>query len=304
VALVIAIPYLVRLAIVSDPDELLRVNDAAVVARPLSGLGGLFNRSVAARLAVFRTPAGDIWPAFRDRHDPLRAAHQAMLEATLSDIEPLLQRIAPEIAQLGSYVGGGRAHRSAEDRSLGVVVQQAVGRLFFAEYAASEASYDAARTLQTWLSAWPLRACWIRRSGALKASLARIEAASCGNMACAHATAIAMENIVRSIELMRKLARQGDNLAKLEPQDALIRTLRAPPRLAREARDGDFVGLIRLRSRTLIVLALDNARRQRASDLGLPFFAGAWNQCPAHGLVPALLSKVWQAARTRAEGGV
>jgi hypothetical protein len=113
-----------------------------------------------------------------------------------------------------------------------------------------------------------------------------------------------METIVRSIELMRKLARQGDNLAKLEPRDALIRTLRAPPRLAREARDGDFVGLIRLRSRTLVVLALDNARRQRASDLGFAFFAGAWNQCPAHGLVPALLSKVWQAARTRAEGGV
>lgn len=297
-ALIITIPGLVRLAIVSDPAELLRVNDAGVVARPLSGRGGLFNRSVAAKLAVFRTRDGDIWPAFRDRHDPSRAEHQAELERELSHIEPLLKRIAPEIAELSSYVGGGRQHRS-----MGVVVQQAIGRLFFADYVASEKSYEAARTLQAWLSAWPLRACWIRRSGALEASLDRIEAASRGNMACAHATALAMENIVKSIELMRELALQGDNLAKIEPEDAMLRTLRAPARVVREARDGDFVGLIRLRSRTLVLLAVETAHQQRASDPGSAFFAGAWNQCPAHGLVPALLSKVWQVARPPAQGG-
>ena len=35
--------------------------------------------TVAAKLAVFRTPDGDIWPAFRDRLDPLRATRQAGL---------------------------------------------------------------------------------------------------------------------------------------------------------------------------------------------------------------------------------
>src|SRR4051812_23186936 len=111
-ALILSIPGLVRLAVVRDPDELLRVNNAGTVARPLSGRGGLFNRSVAAKLAVFRTPDGDIWPAFRDRHDPLRAAHQATLESALSNVEPLLQRIAPEIAELGNYIRDGHAHRS------------------------------------------------------------------------------------------------------------------------------------------------------------------------------------------------
>ena len=297
-ALIITIPGLVRLALVRKPDELLRVNDAATVTRSLSGRGGLFNRSVAAKLAVFRGPDGDIWPAFRDRHDPLRASHQASLESALSNTDALLQQIAPEITELGNYVGGRRAHRS-----MGVVVQQAVGRLFFPDYVASEESYAAARTLQAWLSAWPLRAAWIRRSGALKAALDQIQAASRGNMACAHATALAMDNIVKSIELMRELALHGDNLTKIEPKDALFRTLRAPARVVREARDGDFIGLIRLRSRTLVMLAVENARQQRASDPGFAFFAGAWNQCPAHGLVPALLSNVWQAARTRATAG-
>ncbi|BAL77110.1 hypothetical protein [Bradyrhizobium cosmicum] len=295
-ALVISIPGLVRLAIVRDPDELLRVNDAGTVTRPLSGRGGLFNRSVAAKLAAFRTADGDIWPAFRDRHDPLRAAHQTELESKLSNVEPLLQDVAPEITELGNYVGGGHAHRG-----MGVVVQQAVGRLFFADYVASEESYEAARTLQAWLSAWPLRACWIKHSGALKASLDRIEAASRGNMACAHATALALENLVMSIELMRELARHGDNLAKIEPQEAAIRTLRAPARVVRETRDGDFIGTLRLRSRTLILLALEDAHQQDAAKLGFAFFTGTWNQCPAHGLVPTLLRKVWEAAKTSAE---
>jgi hypothetical protein len=296
VAFTIIIPGIVRLVAVKTPDEVLAVNDAGMVARSLSGRGGLVNRSTAAKLAVFRTPNGDVWPAFRDRLDPLRAAHQAALEAALSDVGPLLQRIAREIAELGGYVREGAAHRAA-----GVIVQQAVGRLFFADYAASEESYDAACTLQTWLSAGPLRTFWIRRSGALQTSLDRIMELSRGDMACAHATALAMANIVRSIELMRKLARHGDNLATIEPQDAMARTLRAPARVVREARDGGRAGPIRLRARSLVLLAVESARRQYP-DPSFAFFANAWNRCPAHSIVPALLADVWKAARTDVGG--
>ena len=293
-AFTITIPGIIRLAVVKTPAELRAVNDASTVHRSLSGLGGLANRSVAAKLAVFRTPDGDIWPAFRDRFDPFRATRQAALEAALSNVELLRRRIAPEIAELGSYVRDGTAHRST-----GVIVQQAVGRLFFADYAASEESYDAACTLQTWSSAWPPRAFWIRRSGALQASLDRITDLSRGDMACAHATALAMGNIVRSIELMRSLARQGDNLAKIEPQEALARTLRAPAHVAREVHDGGGAGPLRLRARSLVLLAVESARQQSA-DPGFAFLAGTWNQCPAHNIVPALLADVWEAARTDA----
>jgi len=295
VAFTVNIPGIIRLAAFNTPDEVLAANDASMVGRSLSGRGGLVNRSVAAKLAVFRTPDGDVWPAFRDRLDPLRAAHQAALEAALSNVGPLLGRIAPEIAELGGYVRDGAARRST-----GVIVQQAVGRLFFADYAASEQSYAAARTLQTWLSAAPPRAFWIRRSGALQASLDRITDLSRGDMACAHATALAMDNIVRTIELMRALARDGDNLTKIGPQDALARTLRAPARVVREARDGGCAGPVRLRARSLVLLAVESARRQRP-DPGFAFFASAWNRCPAHSIVPALLADVWQAARTDTE---
>jgi hypothetical protein len=296
VAFTITIPGIIRLAFVNTPAELRAVNDASTVHRSLSGLGDLANRSVAAKLAVFRMPDGDIWPAFRDRLDPLRTTRQAALEAALSKVELLRRRIAPEIAELGSYVRDGTGHRS-----MGVVVQQAVGRLFFADYTANEESYDAACTLQTWLSAWPPRAFWIRRNGALQASLDRIMDLSRGDMACAHATALAMGNIVRSIELMRSLADHGDNLAKIEPPEALARTLRAPAHVVREVYDGGGAGPLRLRARSLVLLAVESARQQ-SPDPGFAFFAGAWNQCPAHSIVPSLLADVWEAARTDTGG--
>jgi hypothetical protein len=297
VAFTITIPGIVRLVVVKTPDEMLAVNDASLVGRSLSGRGGLVNGSIAAKLAVFRTPDGDIWPAFRDRLDPLRAEHQVALEAELSNVGPLAQRIAPEIAELGQYV-----RTAAAQRSTGVIVQQAVGRLFFADYEASEESYRAARTLQSWLSAGPLHTFWLKRGGALQAALDLIMELSRGNMACAHATALAMDNVVRSIELMRRLARHGDNLAKIEPQDALARTLRAPARVVREARDGGRVGPVRLHARSLVLLAVESARRQCPADPSFAFFASAWNRCPAHSIVPVLLADVWQAARTDTGG--
>jgi hypothetical protein len=306
VAITFAIPGIIRLVYVRAPDEVLAVNDATVIERSLSGRGGLAHRAAAGKLQVFRTPDGDVWPAFRDRLDPLRIEHQRALDAALADVRGLLQRLAPQIAELADYVRTGRSQRSP-----GVVVQHAVGRLFFSDYAASEESYDAARTLQSWLSAGPLKSRILKRSGALQDALDRIMGLARGNMACAHATALAMDNIVNSIGLMRKLARSGDHLAELGPQDAVARTLRGPARVVREARDGARVvreardgarvGNVRLRARSLVMLAVEAARRQRP-DPGFGFFASAWNRCPAHSVVPALLAEVWREAKNDAGG--
>jgi hypothetical protein len=118
-----------------------------------------------------------------------------------------------------------------------------------------------------------------------------------GNTSCAHGTALALENIVKSIELMRKLARKRNNLQELGPQDAVARTIRGPARVIREARDGARIGNICLRARSLIMLGVEAARRKRP-DPGFGFFASAWNRCPAHAIVPALLAEVWREAKS------
>jgi hypothetical protein len=194
-AIRITIPGIMRLVFFRTPKEVLAINDSSMVQRSLSGRGGLFQRTTAEKLAVFRTPDGDTWPAFRDQLDPLRAKHQRELEAALADIPSLLARLTPEIAALATYVCSGRAHRPPE-----VIVQQMVGRLFFPDYTASEESYDAAHTLQTWLSGGPVKTYLLKHSGALQGALDQIIGLARGNTSCAHATALAMHNIVRSID--------------------------------------------------------------------------------------------------------
>ena len=295
-AISINIPGILRLVFVEAADEIVAVNDATIVKRSLSGRGGLVNRAIAAKLQVFRTPDGDIWPAFRDRLDPLRAEHQRELEAALADVRALLQRIAPEISALAGYVRSGHAPHDP-----GIIVQQAVGRLFFPDYAANEESYGATQTLSAWLSAGPLKSFRLKHSGALQAALDRIMELARGDTACAHATGLAMENIVKSIGLMRELAKSGSNLKQLDPQDAVARALRAPERVLREARDGARIGNLRLRARSLILFGVEAARRQ-SPDPGFGFFASAWNRCPAHAFVPALLGEVWREAKNNPEG--
>lgn len=290
-AIKIAIPGIIRLAWLTDPDEVVAANDSGVVQRSLSGLGGLVQRSIAAKLAVFTTPNGDIWPAFRDRGDRLRLEHQKKLESRLSPTRSLLKRVAPETRALAAYIRSGGSNRPPE-----VIVQQMVGRLFFHDYAASEESYDAAHALQTWVSGGPIKSFLLKCSGELKGALDLIITLARGNTSCAHATAIAMHNIVDAIERMRRLARKGDNLQTLSPQEAIASTLRAPKQVVRESRDGGRVCGSRFAARTLVVLRLESARRQRP-DAGIEFFANGWNQCPAHAIVPALLGEIWKKAK-------
>jgi hypothetical protein len=245
-------------------------------------------------LAVFRTRDGDIWPAFRDRADPLRAGNQKKLEKALAETRNLLKRVAPETGALAAYVRTGSTNRPPE-----IIVQQMVGRLFFTDYAASEESYDAACVLQTWVSGGPIKSYLLKLSGELERSLDLIATLARGDTSCAHATAIAMHNLVDTIERMRRLARARDNLQKLSPQEAIASTLRAPKQVVRETRDAGRVCGMHLGARTLVVLRLECAQRQKP-DAGIEFFANGWNQCPAHAIVPALLADVWKKAKSGA----
>lgn len=279
-AISIRIPGLLRLVWVTAPAEIAALNEAPQVSRSVSGGGGVINRAIAARFRPFRTPDGDIWPAFRDRLDPLRLARQSELDLALADVGALLERLRPEVAALAGYVAG-----TATTAHPGTIIQQAIGRLFFDDYAANTQSYDAAVTLLAWLTAGPLKSRRLRRNG-LQSALDRIVALARGNTACAHATGIALHNIVASIALMRELARSGDNLARLTPQEAAARTLRAPASIVREARDGARIGNVRLQAGSLVVLRIESARR-KSSDEAFGFFGKQWNHCPAHAFVPA-----------------
>src|SRR5262245_33074934 len=165
-ALSFRIPGIVTLAAVRVPAEVAAVDDAVGVDRMLSGRGGLVNRAIAGKLSVFRTADGRVWPAFASRGDLARAAQQHDLEAKLSDSEALVRRLTSEIGGVADCIRDG-----SSSMAIGVAVQRLVGRLFFADYVADEASFAAALTLSKWLSAGPLASRRLRRSGELQRAL-------------------------------------------------------------------------------------------------------------------------------------
>jgi len=291
VARSINIPGLLRLVIVRSAAEAAEVDEAAGVDRPLSGRGRLINRLIAAKLAPFTTPDGQPWPAFAARLDALRAERQSGLEEALSRSANLLQRLEPEISDLAAFVCD-----RLPGASVGVIVQQAIGRLFFPDYRATDDSYAAAVTLSTWLSAGPIKSLLLKRSGRFQAALDLVTQDARGNASCAHAIGIALHGIIESVILMQQLASGSDQLHHLSPEEAVAQTLRAPARIIREARDRVQGRHLQLQSRSLILIPVESLRQQSA-DRGAAFAAGRWNQCPAHAFVPSFLAQVWRVAR-------
>jgi hypothetical protein len=298
VGISLRIPGLVTLVVVRTPSEVGAIDDARGIDRLLSGRGGLINRMIASKLAVFRTFEGLAWPAFSARADTVRSRHQDELEARLSGgADSLLERIRPDIAALAACVRDGNAADT-----IGISVQQAVGKLFFPDYVADADSYDAARTLTKWPSAGPLASWRLRRSGKLQRAIDLVMTRARGDTACAHATALAMHNIVDSVVLMQGLWRKSGTPAQLSAQDAVKQVLRAPPRIIREARDEIAVGGTRVRARSLVMLSVEAARKASPDD-GFGFFAGHWNRCPAHAFVPRLLARIWETAAAEPGAG-
>src|SRR5262249_35831607 len=161
----IRIPGLLRLMVVTKPGEMLAVNAAAGVGRPLSGRGSLFTRFMGANAQGVCAARGGVLGGLCPRKDGSGRARSKEVAEKLTDIPAKLQSIRGEIAELAAYVRGKPTARSA-----GVIVQQAVGKLFFADYRASEESFDAAQTLSIWLRALPLRTRLLRRSGKVQAA--------------------------------------------------------------------------------------------------------------------------------------
>jgi hypothetical protein len=290
VAWTIDIPWIARLVLATDAAECRALAAAEGIDRPPPDHGRLVNRLVAARLRRFRARTGELWPAFAGRHDQCRLTRRTNLANRLG-IDGLL-KVQPELDRLAAFVAG----KVAPD-ALGPAAQQLVGRLCLDGYVADAASYAAARTVDAWISSGPLRTLYLRRSGRLQAAIDLLEARAHGDLACAHATAIAVHNLVASLEAMCDIAHSQDRPAS--PDEAVRRALHVPAVVVRGTRDAVTVGKQRVRERSLVLLAVRRARRSSVGFDG--FFADGWNACPAHGSVRDLLAEVWR--RAQAIGG-
>jgi hypothetical protein len=289
----IRIPLLVDVAVVSDETEMARLNNEPAIGRRLSGKRAWLNRLIWKRISGTLS-IGDsrLLPVFEPRDLAIREAAQQSAETRLS---ALASRPAPfdreAVAELARYVAGAEL-----EGPVGVTVQQVVGRSLDPRYKASRESYDAARVVAAVLSACPvtaLRGLWWRASGRLAISKQLIWDLAQGDPVVIHGTAIAMHNIVDSLNRMRA-AMAATGGWHITPAEAVARALVAPPALLRECvRKSPSAD--RLRPGALVLFRLEKMHAGTACN-DLAFSKREWSQCPAHAVVPRLLEDVWAAA--------
>jgi hypothetical protein len=284
----IRIPFLLDVVLVDDTEEMTELNRRPDVSRVVSAAGGLLHRVIQRRIASTLHVGGRPLPAFAARDDQARVERQARLEDALGRLDVESEPFASDVKRLGRYVNG-----QAPDVPVGEAVQQVVGRLFVPTYVATSESYRAAEVIAGWPRANPVKALWWRCSGKLRRSRALIWEKAAHDPACIHATAIAMHNMVSTIDRMREVARDPGS-RRLTPREAVQACLAAPAGLLRSAsRQARVPFLARpLRVGSLILFRLRKIHADTKDD-SVAFLRGEWSQCPAHQVVPRLLEAVW-----------
>jgi hypothetical protein len=247
--------------------------------------GPLVNRMLSRRVARAFAIGAQPLPTFVDRGDPLRARGQSELEIRLTGHGDGPDE--PELAVLTRYVRG-----QGGQEGVGVSAQTVFGRLFDPSYRATPETYRAACLVRDFPRALPPRSWWWRWSGALARAQTLLGRVAGGEPAAVHAVTNTVHNVVETLTRMRTLA--AGPSSNVTAAEAVERCLAAPPALIRWCtRATHPAGLAKpLRRGTLVMLRLDRAHDEMR-DAASPFLVGAWNQCPAHRSVTALLERVW-----------
>ncbi len=288
----IRVPWLVDVLLVDDPHEIGELAAEPRLDRRFDAIGPLVNRVLAQRIRGQMHVAGVRLPALAPRDDRRRASRQAELEKELDPASGKPLWDDAHLQELASYVRG-----RLDEQRLGQVVQEVCGRLFYADYRASAESWRAAVLFNRAADADPVRRLWWTLTGQLRLAQVLLARLAKEDPHAFHATAIALHNIVRSLQGMRELRRDPGARARLSEATIVSQCLVAPPRVPRQVTSELFSRAAAgpLRQGTFVLMQLDEAR-QRAPGPEMTFMSDQWSRCPARDFVPALLLAVWRAA--------
>ncbi len=275
---------------VRDPQTIAVLASDPRLDRVFAPLGPVVNRWLARRLRTDFTDQGCRLPAMAAREDPVRDAAAAVIRAAFA--RPLG---AEELAPLLRWLEGGA------EPALGPVVQDLIARRFGDTGAADRASWQAAQRFHRAAQATPPeRMIWAMQGGieAIRRRLGRLVGDAPAGI---HGVGIAAQNIHRGLLRMQALLREPGAVRRLSPAAATARCLPAPPRVLRQATAAGQRGAVSWRQGTLVVFALEAARRCGPDDATV-FMAGSWSACPAAGWVRALFETLWVEAGAARQG--
>ena len=285
------IPGLIDLIQADARSDIRSLANDARLDRKFDPCGPLINRVLVLRIRNVLRIAGMPLPSVAPRDDAERRAAQDKLRQRLDPAagKPLWDE--ETIAGLAAAV---RDMPGAP--AIGPTTQQAVGRLFVADYRASSESWIAAAVLDAAVHMRnPLRSILLHLSGRLQRSRRLLADLVHRDLAGVHATGIAVHNLVRGFERMRELCKEPRWRSPSSADAVIEQCLFAPPSVLRQAVMPGATVAGAVRAGTLVILGLE-AARERTPGRDVEFMAGNWAQCPAAAFVPALLGAVWKRA--------
>jgi hypothetical protein len=285
------IPGLIDLVQADARPDIRGLADDARLDRRFELRGPLINRLLVLRIRSVLRLAGAPLPSVAPRDDAGRMRAQEELRRRL---DPAAGKPLWDEETIAALVGAVQGAPSAPP--LAPAAQQAVGRLFAADYKASPQSWAAAGVLDTAVHTRnPLQAAFLHLSGRLQRSRRLLADLVHGDLAGVHATGIAVHNLVRGFERMRELWKEPRWRSPAAVDAVVEQCVFAPPSVLRQATMPGATVSGAVRPGTLVVLELQ-AARDRAAGRDVEFMVGNWAQCPAAAFVPALLQAVWKRA--------
>jgi hypothetical protein len=224
------IPGLIDLVRADTRSDIRGLANDSRLDRRFEARGPLINRILVERIRNVLRIDGVPLPSVAPRQDVERARMQDALRQRLdpSGATPLW-----DDETIAGLVGVVRGVREASE--LGPATQQAVGRLFVADYRGTGESWEAAKVLDEAVHTRnPLRAIVLQLSGRLQRSRKLLADLVKNDLAGVHATGIAVHNLVRGFERMREL--WNDPRWRPRPADAVVeQCMFAPPSVLRQA---------------------------------------------------------------------
>jgi hypothetical protein len=287
----IRIPGLIDVVQVDDPAKIRELAASPEMDRRFHVLQPLLNGLLLRRTVKALTLRGRRFPAMRPREEAHRAQEQDELWTKLNAIASTTKLGPQDLEALARWVRG-----TGTDTELGILVQEAVGRLFSPSYTADEASWSAALLLRDApRSIKPFKLAWWWATGRVRKAKALLAEKVGGDMMGVHGTGITVHNIVKGFHQMRTLYATADSGSKAAAETVAAQCLFAPPSVMRQATSEGKIGGCPFTRQTLFILGLSEARK-RADSKDMVFLENSWSRCPADTWVPALFEGVWKRA--------
>jgi hypothetical protein len=295
----IRIPGLLDILVSADSHEIEPLAQEPKLDRAYRDRSLMLNGYVLRRVRKALQIDGRPLPTVAARDAEGRAAAQSALWTRLNAMAPNLAEGPGELESLAAYVRG-----EGLVEECGPLVQQVVGRLFFSDFKATSASWEAAvvldkapRTMNPVLLAWWAATKRVDRAKRLLSGMVQ------DDLAGVHAVGIALHNIVSGVRVMRQLFGDPSERSALSPKAAGARCLFAPGSVLRQPTASVSSAKGELTTKTLVMLNLQ-AANANSGDRNIAFLRETWSRCPAEQWVPALLEGIWQrACRLPPNGG-